>query len=519
MNVTAIRNLLKHLGEQLRSPLYDFERTVRPDNPAEFDQQTSAYHSRAKVTFIRGGTGSGKTHTLAAKCAKFITQIQEPPRVDTPFVVISDTFEQVANICWKEKLSQLIPKQLIDETKCRWMNRGANWPYAIALKPWPNGNNWILEFHSLEQGRRSFQGRSFGGFWFSEQFEWDVFDEVVGRCRETWYDGAHFAEFTPLDADLAIGYEERMGDLTRRPPGWVEYRLNVFKNLTISDDWRESYFGSLSDEVIETRRTGELLHLADAIYKNFNPAVHVLNNEQWARLTGKAPPLRGLTLIAFKRCMPNGMFYRRGIDWGESREHPFAVVWGMKDGAGTWYIYDEWLEDKGTVLYPARLQEIVERYPWSDTDPHFGFAYCDPSRPLMMQQFMNGFPEQGIPGIPCAMASNAVDEGIEYVRNLLQPRKINFNRPRLYILDRCQNLIKYMRKYRYLISRKPGTTADRRMNPTAAALKPLKWMDDLPDALRYMLFSDRAQDSKPGSAIGYDTSSSRYGLHLDNRDK
>lgn len=506
MNASTLTRRIRENMELLRSPLYDFERTVRPDNPAAYDQQHSAFHSKAKITFVRGGTGSGKTHTLAAKCAKFVTQVQEPFRVDTPFVVVSDSYEQVCNICWKEKLATMIPAHLID--KIGWKNQAVNWPYWVKLKPWPNGNNWILEFHSLEQGRRHFQGRSFGGFWFSEQFEWDVFDEVVGRCREKWYDGAHFAEFTPMDPDLAIGYEERMAD---PPEGWVEYRLNMCENSAISQEWIESYLGSLSEDYREVRRTGEMLHLSGAVFPMFNPAVHVLSHHQFKEKTGAQSLFadRGCSLEQFKRGLPPNVFFNRGIDWGESKDHPFAVVWGMRDGSGDWYIFDEYLEDTGRVQYPARIEEIKDRWPWVENDPHYGMSYADCSKPLRITEFTTS-------GILCSPASNAdgsVLEGIDYIKRLLEPNFIT-GKPKLYILkENCPNLIKQLRKYRWRWSTKPGKT-DSRTNPDAPKLIPLKYKDDLCDAVRYLLFSSRIREGKGPDVYSTAESASRYGLHI-----
>lgn len=494
--------------ELLSSDLYKF--VPRTDCPEEYDQQSSALYSKAKVTFIRGGNGSGKTELAAQKVVRFITQVQAPPRPDTPFVVISDTYEQVANICWKEKLYRLIPAWAIDDRpgRCRWNNKGANWPYSISLKPWPcTNNNWVLEFHSLDQGRRSFQGRSFGGFWFSEQFEWDVFDEVIARCRDTWYDGAGVAEFTPLDPDLAIGYEEKMAD---PPQGWVEYRLNMFKNPYTSDQWKESFIESVSEELRETRKTGEMLSLAGAIYKNFNPAVHVLDDHQWKEITGKYPPERGCSLEEFKRHTPQNVYFRRATDWGESPEHPFVFEWGWKDGSGTWFIWDEYVDATGMILYEDRRTEIKNRYPWPDTDPHFGMNYADPSRPLMIAEFS----ADGITTVP---ASNNVQDGIEYVRKLIQLNKIT-KRPKLYILKKnCPTLIKQLRKYRWMRSQKPGAFMDRRTNPTAARMEPLKYQDDCCDCTRYLTFSDRVRDGHAPTSFSPPMESGRIGLHLQGR--
>lgn len=502
--------LTSAIWELLNSPAYTF--IPRPDSPHEFDEQTGFIDSREKVSFARGGNGSGKTVSAAIKCFRFLTQIQPPPREDTPFMVISDTYEQVGNICWKEKLSTMFPPSLIDWPKCQWQNRNARMPYVIALKPWPGapGKNWAIEFRSLDQGRRHFQGRSFGGFWFSEQFEWEIFDEVLRGCRDTWYDGGHFAEFTPIDPDLTVGYEERMFADDGAPAGWKEFRLNVDKNTAVAPGWRESFLAGVSDELRQTRRRGDMLTLAGAIYPSWNPAVHALSDEQWEKVTGKKPPEMGLPWMDFRRSIPQGVFLRRGIDWGESPEHPFVCVWGWKDGGGNWFIFDEFVEKSGLMEYPDRRSEIKERYPWSETDPHCGATYADPSRPLLIHEFCNH-------GITTVGASNNVLDGIEYVRNLIKINMIT-KRPKLYVLkSNCPETCKQLRKYRWLRSFKPGQTTDRRMNPAAARMEPLKFDDDCCDAVRYMVYSDRVRDSRPASLISTASEPNKYGVRVQGR--
>lgn len=494
--------------------LYNFR--PRPDKPIVYDQQTGFLESTSKVSFCRGGNGSGKTETAAHKAARFLLWKQPPPREDTPFMVVSDTYEQVANICWKEKLKRLIPPELIDEPKCAWQNKARDLPYVIALKDSPAhpGRNWQIEFRSLDQGRRHFQGRSFGGFWFSEQFEWEIFDEVYRGCRDTWYDGGHFAEFTPIDPDLTVGYEERMES---NPPGWAEFRLNVDCNEFVDEDWRESFLTSQSDELRETRRKGDLMELAGAIYRNWNPAVHACSDERWLELTQtkclpprnndpKKPP----DLQQFLAAVPKGVFFRRGLDWGESQEHAFVCLWGWKDGAGRWFIFDEFVDNSGLLLYSQRQKEIKSRYPWPVHSPYFGNTYADPSRPLLIMDFSaNGLPTLG--------ASNNVEEGIEYVRRHVMVNKIT-QEPKLFVLrSRCPILCRQMRKYRWLRSFKAGTTTDRRLNPKAAKMEPLKWEDDTCDALRYMMYSDRARGDMVPVSFTPENDPSRYGLHIKGR--
>ena len=65
----------------------------RKDQHERFDQQTSFFNSAAHgVIFLVGGNGAGTTETALAKAAKFVLSEQPPPRKDTPFWIISNSF-------------------------------------------------------------------------------------------------------------------------------------------------------------------------------------------------------------------------------------------------------------------------------------------------------------------------------------------------------------------------------------------------------------------------------------------
>lgn len=481
------------------SPLYSFE--ARPDRAELFDEQTGFIESRAKLSVCMGGTGSGKTETAAHKAARLMLWDQPPPRPDTPFMVLSDTYRQVGNICWKEKLARIIPPDQVDWDRCEWWRPKQNLPLVINLKPWPGtDHNWSIEFRALEQGREAFQGRSIGGFWVSEQFDFEIFEELIGRCRDTWYDGAHLVEFTPIDPDLAIPMEERFDQwVAGELEDWAFFRLNTNLNTNISASWKKSYWTTVSAEILDTRQTGAFPNFLGTIYTNFNPSVHALDDAQWADRFGHPLPGRYCDWEEFKAAMPQGLFYRRGLDWGESIEHPFIVLWGCKDAGGNWAIYDEYVEDTGTVLYEDRREEMKLRWPWPLNNPYFGETYADPSRPLLIQEF-------SCDNILTSPAANAVENGIEYVRNLLKVNKLT-RRPQLVIhKGNCPRLIKELRKYRWV----RGVTEGK--NPHVARAVPLKFQDDCPDALRYLVYSDRSRGEAAPSALFVSGAPDRHGV-------
>lgn len=421
---------------------------------------------------------SGTTESAVFKLAQFVLHQQEAPRKDTPFWIISNTYEQVCGTIWLEKLvgHGHIPRTEINERRIRWMSEAAQWPFTVPLLPWKNGDqrhNWMLEFKSYEQGRRALQARSIGGFFFSEQFPLDVFLETLRGCREYMYPGAQFAEFTPIEPDLCMWVEKLM---EKPPPGWGFYRANTAENrVNLADGWFDQFFAAVPDELLQTRLTGQLATYEGVIYEAFNPKVHIVGDDV-------IDPHR------------NGVFHYRGVDWGASVEHPFCCLWAYRDGIGDWHVYDEYWNPRQNMTGLDHIAEINSRWPWPESSLYHGRTYADPSRPDMFNLF-NQF------GIPTQPGMNDVYKGIDTVRSLLQVRH-ETGVPKLFIHGgRCPHLCEEMRKYRWLRGIKPGAARSR--NPRTARAVPLKRDDDTCDALRYMVHT---VESTQGVAI----SSARY---------
>jgi len=480
--------------------------TPRPDNAAEFDQIKSFYESRDLVAFLVAGNASGKSETCAAKLADFVLRTQAPPRKDTPFWVISNTYDQVCDVCWAEKLDGHghIPACEVQWDRISWLNAKKNQPLVVPLKPWPLNphTNWSLEFKSYEQGRRQFQARSVGGFWFSEQFPLDLFIEVLRGCREYMFPGGQFAEFTPIEPELCMWVEKVMD---RAPEGWGFYRANTACNkVNLASGWFEQFVGIVPDEMLATRLTGALATFEGVIYPSFQPAVHVksLRDEPIFRNPIKAP----------------GLWHFRGLDWGASEEHPFATIWGARDGMGTWWIYDEYWNNSQSAVTRDHAHEIYSRWKWPTSGPYFGATFADPSRPGEINALAQGFEETktlpAVPSINVQPASNSVYKGIDLVRSLLKVQPAS-NTPRIFICkERCPHLIDELRKYRWLKGKK--ATGGSILNPRVAQPVPLKRDDDCVDALRYLLLSATAHEGATPSSMTYRAfEAKRAGINLD----
>lgn len=473
--------------------LTDFQ--PRPDQPDRFDEQTAFYDSKLTgVAFLVGGNGAGTSETACGKLSKFVLFDQPPPHADTEFWVISDTYEQVCKVLWKEKLfgHGHIPSCEVDWERVTYYSSKDGWPFRVPLKPWPGrpGKNWVLAFKSYDQGRNNFQSAAIGGFLFSEQFPWALLEEVVMRCREYSFLGAKMAEFTPVDPVLSVELEDMM-DNDALPIGWGVFRANTECALEaghVSEQWYQEAFSMVSEDMMEVRKTGAFGSYKGRIYPRFGK-VHLTD-----------APLETLLLP--------GMFHRRGIDWGFSEDNAFVCLWGAKDGQGCWTIYDEYYSTNQDYTVTSHLKDIADRHTWPENNPHYGVTFADPSglsHIRLASKFSHECP--GYRNFNIQSGSNRVYEGIDYLKAMMRPD--SNGRPRLIIhKDNCPNLVKQMKMYRWKKSTGRG------YNLQDARPEPVKKDDHAPDALRYLVFSDANSIGITPEGVRKTREYRRYGIQM-----
>ncbi len=472
----------------------------RPDQPDRYDEQTSFYNSKLPgVAFLVGGNGAGTSETALAKVAKFILADQPPPREDTPFWIISGTYDQVCRVCWKDKLlgHGHIPRYEVDWERVAWYSSKDGWPYRVPLRPWPGrpGKNWMLCFKSYEQGQSQFMADSIGGFMFSEQFPWGLLEEVLRGCREYNFHGAKLVEFTPVDPLMSAPLEE-MVDRDKLPPGWAVFRANTEVAMEaghVSKEWYEEFFGLISDEMTDVRKIGAFGSYKGRIYPTFSTD--------------------HLTEESLSTLLVPGMFHRRGLDFGFGEDNAFCCEFGARRGNGQWVVYDEYYSTNQHYTVHDHLKAIADKHPWPIGNPHYGTTWADPSDPgniRIASKFSQFEPDYEDFNIQCA--SNRVHEGIDYIRWLL---KKNANKePRLLIhRDNCPKLVQQMKTYRW----KQGV--GRGLNPQDAKPEPLKKDDHAVDAARYMFFSEANSLGITPEAVHRKKEYSRYGIQMGGGDR
>lgn len=427
------------LAEYLSNPLWSFE--PRPDKPELLDQQSSYLNDKFKgLAVALGGNRSGKTMVSAVKAATLLLSTP-PPQPDTPFWIVGRTLDMACGVCWKQHLRHYLPNEYIARNKSgkqpaiEWFSEKMGMPAGVRLKPHANGNNWILEFKSAEQDREKFQGAAIGGAWIDEFCPTNILVEIWARMSNYSIPGNFFYSLTPLTYDAEL--EDKFNNQEKFKNSWKFYRLNSACNTTLAEGQLDMVLENELAELRETRLTGAFVHLYGAVYKSFNPLIHVVD------------PFP----------IPDHWYRIRGLDLGFN--HPTCCLWIAKDDEGCYYVYNEYHQ---AGEYVSDHVDAINQTPWRYDLPHtYGPTYVDPHN----KQVVAEFDKLGLQTTPADKKD--VKVGITTVSSFLQG-----SNPKLKIFKNCENLIKGIRTYQW----------------HAFLDKPLKEHDDAVDALRYAIHTD-----------------------------
>jgi PBSX family phage terminase large subunit len=285
---------------------------------------------------------------------------------------------------------------------------------------------------------------------------WFILDEASLMSYETWR--------IMIGRLRQQGYRHR-GIVATTPKGrnWV-YQIFVEKptkshavftcpthvnQRNLPEGFIEDLEAQYSGEFLKQELYGEFVSFEGLVYPDFDPLVHVIENEQ----------------------LPALKLYRRvvcGIDWGFS--NPFALLAIGIDGDGRADVIDE--------VYASRLNdEQVLAYCRSFQDAYRPDTfYCDPAEPKSIEMLcaakLNAVP-----------AINDIMPGISLVSTYLPRQKDD--RPRLRVARRCSGLISEFSQYAY------GKTRDGRSTE-----KPVDAANHSLAALRYALMTMKAVKPK-----------------------
>ncbi len=246
-----------------------------------------------------------------------------------------------------------------------------------------------------------------------------VWDIILGRLRV----GKPSAWITGTPSGFNWVYERWTGD----DKNYELINASTLENVHLPAEYIADLEASYSGEFAQQELHGQFVAFEGLIYNEFRRGVHTFTHdipEDWARV--------------------------RAIDFGYT--NPFVALWGAIDEDGRLYIYDEHYQRRELIEHHA--DQILSRGPveWTVADH-------DAQDNAELRRY----------DITTIKAKKDVLSGIQKVKGRLIVQQDG--KPRLYIHERCTNLLKELGIYRW----KDGKE------------EPVKESDHAMDALRYMV--------------------------------
>jgi len=401
-------------------------------HPLDNDQQTF-HHSIANARWLFGGNQSGKTHTNMMDLALLCLDIHPIRRCSKGLHwVCIESWEQVRDILWEDKLKKFIPAHHIYDIAYGQDHV----PRKVYLR-----NGHIIEFKAFNQGRNLFQGRAIDDCRCDEQCEHDfqgIFNELQARLMAK--NGKLSWSMTPIIPQPLL--EERMENLPETDEIFhIDLNSNRLSEGGYIEDKRiDDLIEEWPEEVQATRIEGKFASFYGAVYKTFSRQLHMIQP------------------FAIPECWPKF----RSFDFGFT--NPFACLWGAMDGDGNWYIYREYYKAKTGIH-----EHIASVNHFSKNETYFK-NIADPEDADARNELRKV-------GIITISARKDVSAGIEHVQSKL---KIKSNgKPSLFIFNTCRNTLREMAVYHY-----PKGSNSKNPKDVPEAVD-----DHTVDALRYMLYT------------------------------
>lgn len=429
------------------------------------------HQSESRWRFAIGGNRSSKSHALAMETAWAAMGCHPWRQYETPNegFYATTTWEKVGDTLYA-KLKHLLVGV---NHEVVWHNKQREIPEMIFVQPINKSARkfWSkITMKAYEQGREIFQAVALRYIHNDEQFPQDIWIEENSRIGGD-YPLDIACAFTPIDPQPWL--EEQ---LINPPASWDVFEFPLDDNRIsrggfIPDDLIDAMIELWPPEVRATRRNGKWGSFLGSVYQTFDRKTHVVSEEQEQALFFRDGKL------------PSGSEIIGSIDWGGS--NPFVFLWVAKIPHldNDFYVYDEYFWNphlRGARRLEEHANEIKARNLKWGMEPIRNWADHDPTDVLEFFHL----------GIASQPAEKDKRPGIEAMRAVLNPRQnlsdLNWpaGRPRLHFAKRCENAIREHAGYRY----KPGT--DRQDAPD----EPMKINDHTADALRYLIFGEKAYE-------------------------
>lgn len=428
------------------------------------EESEKSADDRLRFTLYYGWNGAGKS-----ACGAYITVLKalwrSTKKYGLPYIgskkvlwIVTKSGSNVKStimpyLLGEGSITRIPPEEILGNPK---MDNGIL--KSIELKNWAK-----IIINTYDQGAEALQGSNPDWIWLDEEpRDESVVAEIFVRTRVK--ECEMLVTMTPLSGLTPI-YEWFINQQSEKVRSKSRvYLVSSLDNPFTDHTWAEG----LTEEQYRLRVLGSFENPTGLVYSSFHRRINVVPHFD-------------------PEDMGDDLRYYRAIDFGTS--HPTAMVFAVQDTDDNIYIYDEIY--RANTLLKDIVKEINEKSKW--------VSFLSTIRDTAAKREGTELAELGIRTTPADKHSRGENDmsnrrtGIMLVNQLFHDKK-------LFISDKCKNLIRELESHYY----KEGGNKDGEV---------IKLNDDALDAMRYMIFSLRKNNTKTTS---YMEAKSKEAIRQDN---
>lgn len=396
--------------------------------------KAASFHAAIeKVRLLLGANRSSKTYSGTYEGAKIAKSIPNGSGV-----ALTNTYQRIGKYLWPKYQIHLQGEPL----DIAWANKRLRIPHMVRLIR----NGFTIYFGTYEQGRETHQGDANDFIHLDEEAPEEIYKELFRSTLDR--KGKIIYTMTPLKGFTYVYTDIFQKAATSKFIWALSEPMTMEENPYIPKEEVEAFKEILSEEDQQARIYGCFSSPEGAVYKSFNPDIHVIDSFP----------------------IPDDWKFYRAIDFGWN--HPTVSLLLASDGESL-YIIDEYYQAQRLQEYHAEQmkQQIAEIQLLSGSAVRpYVHTVSDHDRQEVK--------EYAALGIYTDSATKDVIPGIELVRSLL---KVKSNgRPNLYVFRTCEHTISEFRIYAY-----PGKDRKGKLKEGEKADHPMKEHDHCMDCVRY----------------------------------
>lgn len=415
------------IAERLRAVTYELDRRKRLKinnyNKEKVHLKQMEFHKCQKRNrWVFGGNRSGKTECGAVECVWLARGVHpfRPNKKDVSGWVVSLSTQVQRDVAQQKILDYLDPSWICEIAMTSGKKTSPEYgviDYVVIKNVF--GGQSKIGFKSCEAGREKFQGASLDFVWFDEEPPKEIYDECKMRVLDK--KGDLFGTMTPLKG-LTFVYDEIYLNKYASDEVWCTF-MEWSDNPYLDPSETEHMSKTLSEESLNSRKYGRFASSVGLVYPEFDPSVHVIEPFD----------------------VPREWQDTMSIDPGLN--NPLSCHWYAVDFDGNVYVVAEhYAKGKDVYWHADEIKKICRRLDWH-TDSFGNYAALIDSAAnqhtlAAEKSVAELFCENGIS--VNTHVNKDVFSGVNRVKGYLMAAD---KKPRLFIFNCCQNMIREIKSY------------------------------------------------------------------------